>query len=546
MVAKTTKIDFEKTGFFSKIIVDYLNKDEKLEPFFNFYPEPSSFEKALKKKKYNFDRTILADVITKQNVNAEINISQSSLKNIDLLKSSNTYTITTGHQLCLFTGPLYFIYKIITCINYAGELKERFPAYDFVPVFWLASEDHDFEEVNHINIFNKKIVWNPEQAVKGAVGRINTSSLGNEINELKQIMGEGENALKLNDLFDKAFLKHNNLSDALRYLVNELFSKWGIVIIDGSDKKLKEAFKPIIKDDILNNTAFGLINNTIKELSNAGYRKVQMHPREINFFYLKNNLRERIEKAEDGTYKVHDTELIFSESELINEIDNYPERFSPNVSLRPLFEEFVLPGIAYVGGGGELAYWLELKSVFDYYKTDFPALILRNSALWIDANSADRLKKLNLTAKDLFENSVTLINKLVAEQSDFELSLEDEMNELKTIYNRISTKALSIDVTLKASVEADLQKNLQSLKHLENKLLKAEKQKQEITVSQVTKLKEKLFPGNGLQERHENFIPYYLKHGDNYLDILKEQFKPFSESFLIIEENIYQRQEKQS
>ncbi|MDQ3191480.1 MAG: bacillithiol biosynthesis cysteine-adding enzyme BshC [Bacteroidota bacterium] len=540
MEVNTTKIDFEKTGVFSPIIIDYLKKEKKLEQIYNFYPEPDAFEKALKEKIYNFDRNLLTEVITEQNVNAEINISSKTLENISLLKKEKTFTITTGHQLCIFTGPLYFIYKIITTINYTEDLKSRFPDYDFVPVFWLASEDHDFEEVNHINIFNKRIVWNPEQGVKGAVGNINTFSLNKEINELKQIMGDSKEAVKLHSLFEKAFLKRNNLSDALRFLVNELFSKWGIVVIDGVDKRLKEAFKPVIKDDIFNNTSFNIINKTINELTESGYKKIQVHPREINFFYLKENIRARIEKSEDGKYKVIDTDVTFSKEELNQEINEYPERFSPNVSLRPLFEETILPGIAYVGGGGELAYWLELKSVFEHYKIDFPALILRHSALWIDSLSMERMKKLNLDATDLFQDTNLLVNKLVAEQSNISLSLENEMQELKSFYQKVEQKAQAIDITLKATVEADLQKHLQSLKHLEHKLLKAEKNKQETSVNQVIKLKEKLFPGNGLQERHDNFIPFYLKHGDDFINTLKEQFKPFTDSFLIIEEKVLQ------
>ena len=538
MEINTTTLEFDKTGFFSGLIADYLKKEERLEPFYSFYPEPESFEQAIQERKYNFDRELLTEVITGQNVNAEINVSEITLENINLLKRDNTYTITTGHQLCLFTGPLYFVYKIITTINLAEELKVKYPTCNFVPVFWMASEDHDFEEINHIHLFGKKIVWDPEEAVSGPVGKINTSTLSNEIEALREILGNTEQGRELYDLFHKAYLKHHNLSDAARYLVNELFGKWGLVIIDAEDKRLKEALKAVVLDDIFNQTPYHLINKTIHELSHAGYPKAQLNPREINLFYLKNNSRERIEKAEDGTYRVLQTSIAFSKEELKQEIEKYPERFSPNVSLRPLYQEIILPGIAYVGGGGELAYWLQLKAVFDHYKINFPALVLRNSLMWIDSAAAEKMIKLNLSISDLFQETAPLINQLVVAKSHAELSLEEEMDKLKTLYQEISEKAIAIDSTLKAAVEADLQRHLQALKHLEHKLLKAEKQKHETSINQVIKLREKLFPGNGLQERYDNFIPFYLKYGKAFFIALKEQFRPFSRQFLIIQENI--------
>jgi bacillithiol synthase len=542
MEMNTTRIDYAKTGYFSGLINAYLKKENKLHNFYSYFPDQEGFEKAINNRKYAFNRNLLADAIIQQNVTAGVDASEKVSSNIELLRKENTFTVTTGHQLCIFTGPLYFIYKIISTINLSEELKKQHPEKDFVPVFWMASEDHDFQEVNHINLFNKKLSWNPEHAVKGPVGKYSTSTLFGILEEVKLLIGEGENAQKLYDLLRSAYSKTNTLSEATRFFVNELFNEWGLLCIDGDEKLLKEALKPIMIDDIFNKSSNKLVNKSIEQLNEHGIHKIQVTPREINFFYLKPGLRERIEQQGEN-FVVLNTDLVFSKKELEQEIENHPEHFSPNVLLRPLYQELILPNIAYIGGGGELAYWLELKNLFNHHQIDLPVLLLRNSMLWVDPVSAERMKKLEISAADLFLETEKLIRDFVSRNADEEISLEKQMNGLKEIYQEISELAFKVDSTLKAAVESDFQKAMQSLKNLEHKISKAEKSKHETGINQLKKLKEKLFPGNGLQERYENFIPYYLKHGKDYLRILKAELNPFSLDFTIVSEKVKQAEQ---
>ena len=531
MTLKKSKIPLSETGQFSKLILDYINKDEKLKPFYCYEPTLDAFGQAIiDKNKEQVDRKLLVKVLKNQYERLAIHPRVT----LNLLLEENTYTVCTGHQLCLFTGPLYFLYKIISTINLAESLKEQYPKNNFLPVYWMASEDHDFEEISSINIFGKKINWNNAED-KGAVGKLSTKSLLPLIEELKNILGESEHANELIKLFTSAYWAHTNLADATRYLVHRLFSDYDLIIIDADDAELKASFSKIIKDDIFNNTNYKLVNNTIADLQKIGV-KSQVTPREINCFYMVDTIRERIELGEiSKNYTILNTSIEFTKDELNAELKKHPERFSPNVVLRPLYQQKILPNLAYIGGPGELAYWLEYKAMFDHHAISFPVLIPRNFALLTDEKLKQQLQKLGFTMKDVFKDTDELIKEMINKNAAAELSLKAEEQQLFEVYARIAAKVAAVDATLKGSVEAESQKAMNVLKHLESKLLRYEKQRQEININQLKKIKEKLFPENSLQERYDNFIPYYLKSGNRFIPALKEAFKVLDFELLLLE-----------
>jgi bacillithiol biosynthesis cysteine-adding enzyme BshC len=528
-------LEFSKTGILPALTSDYLDNEKSLTEFYNLRPEISSFEKAIEQKqKENTDRKLLAEALNEQykNIFSEDFEFNSKVKtNIDSLLSENTFTVTTGHQLSLFTGPLYYIYKIISTINLSEKLKQQYPKYNFVPVYWMASEDHDFEEINHIHLFGKKIVWNQNQ--KGASGKISTDSIKPVLEELKSLSGVNENSTKLFSLFEKAYLENNNLADATRTLVHSLFSKYGLVILDGDDKKLKTSFSEIMEDDLKNNSAFKNITETIQKLDKK--YKLQVNPREINLFYLSSGMRERI-VYESSKFKVQSSDITFSENEIKDELKNHPENFSPNVVLRPLYQEKILPNLAYVGGPGEINYWLEYKTMFDFYKINFPVLILRNSVLLTDATMTSKMNKLDVTVADLMQPEDTMIKNYISKKSGASISLQKEVNEVENIFENIKQKADQHDPPLLASIEGEKHKVLNSLKNLETKLTRAEKKKEEININQLKKLREKILPANSFQERYENVIPFYLKYGDDFFKSLKENLDPFDFRLVVLED----------
>jgi len=507
-------ISIKVTELFSNLFNDYISKAEKLQPFYNNHFSKNDFSAYLEKNEFQYlDRTVLVKALRKQ-ADFVSNTNLLSKKNIDLLELPQTYSVTTGHQLCLFTGPLYFIYKIISALSLCKTLKENFPNKNFVPVYWMASEDHDFEEINHANVFGKKVIWNSTQ--KGSVGEFNTGGLQSVISELKTILGDNENSNSLIQLFENAYLKHSNLADATRYLANELFSEQGLIVLDGNDADLKQLFKEEFKKDIFEGTSFQLVNNSIVELQ-QNY-SAQVNPREINIFYKEKGLRERIEKHENN-YVVLNTDIRFTEQELKNIIETSPEKLSPNVVLRPLYQQKILPNIAYVGGPGEIAYWLEYKTMFDAFKIHFPILMPRHFLVFLDKGTQNKIQKLNLTSEAIFKDGEELVKQLIKTQHH-NINLENVKTELSAIYTSVLNTITAIDKSLIGSTEAEKQKAINGIAALEQKINRALKQKSETDINQIWAVKEKLFPNNTPQERYDNFSMCYSKFGKEFISEL--------------------------
>jgi bacillithiol biosynthesis cysteine-adding enzyme BshC len=519
---KTESIDLKRSGAINSLVLDYLNKKETLGSFYANYPDKNGFADLLKTNLYpSLDRNLLSEITLKQS-NLVTNTSQATIKKIESLKQKNAFTVTTGHQLCLFTGPLYFIYKIISTINLSEELKKEFPEHEFVPVYWMATEDHDFEEVNHFNVFGKNFKWESKQT--GAVGDFKTDELKDLFILIKESLGTSENANRLSSLFEKSYLEQTTLKNATRYLVNELFGEYGLVVIDGHDNQFKDQFIGILEKEIFVNSSFDKVTQSTRELNDLGY-STQVNPRPINCFYLDNSLRARIEKV-NSNFEVVGTNIIFTEEELRNIIKTDPKKISPNVVLRPVYQQFILPNIAYIGGPGELAYWLQFKKMFDALNVQFPILIPRNFITVIDAGTKNKIEKLNFKPEDFFKDLQELINNYQIKTNNV-FNLDKEKAELTKLYDQLIEKVTGVDKTLNAAALAELQKTLNGLDLLIAKANKALKQRSETEINQINTIKQKLFPNSVPQERFENFSGLYLKYGPGLVNQLKDKIKPF-------------------
>tara|TARA_B110000046_G_scaffold134272_1_gene140581 strand:- start:15453 stop:17045 length:1593 start_codon:yes stop_codon:yes gene_type:complete len=526
---KTDCISFEDSGYFSKIILDYLAEHSDLDDFYSLYPSFDNFEHAIVNKNFAREyRSILVDSLKAQYKRDGVKLPMVNLNN---LEADNTYTVTTGHQLCLFTGPLYFIYKIVSTIKLCQNLKSRYPEFNFVPVYWMATEDHDFEEVNHFHAGDTKFEWETEQ--KGAVGRMKLSELKSAVDKFGSWLTDySTNSDELKNLFEKAYFKHNTLAAATRYLVHQLFSDYGLVIVDGDDSKLKELFKPTIKKELLEEFSAEAVELQSEQLSKK--YKIQVNPREINLFYLTENSRERIVK-ENGTFVVNGTSTSFSEEEILSELENYPERFSPNVLLRPIYQETILPNLAYIGGGGELAYWFQLKTTFEKAKIPMPIMVLRNSVVWLNAKQTKVFQQLEITKKKLFLTEGALMKEWVKANSAIDLELVDEKQTQVAFYKALEKLAVGVDLSLEKHVKALASKQLNAIDQLSEKLIRAERRKATTAQQRVSFLKDTLFYNNGLQERRLNFSEIYLFQGKGMIDDLIHSFKTPAEDFLILQ-----------
>lgn len=521
-------VTYQNSGYFSKLIVDYLDEKSELQSLYNRFPKIENFQGQIDEKSINFpfeNREILVSELEKQYENFEI--SKSTSQNIQLLKLSNSYTITTGHQLNLFTGPLYFLYKIASTINLCKELKQKYPTQNFVPIYWMATEDHDFDEINYFNFKDKKFRWNRES--KGPVGRLSTEGLDLVYEAFSKEIGLGNNAKYLLDLFKKSYLEHQNLATATRFLANELFKNEGLVIIDADAKELKKLFVPYVKRELVEQTSFHKVNEILPKLE--AYN-IQVNPREINLFYIQNELRERI-IFENGNYTINNTTLKFSEKELLIELENNPENFSPNVILRPLYQEIILPNLCYIGGGGEIAYWLELKSNFEANNITFPMLLVRNSVLLVTEKQALKLDKLELSWNEIFMSQKSLSDKKTKEFSAFTIDFSEQKAILQKQFEALHQIALQTDKSFTGAVKAQEKKQIQGLENLEKRLLKAERKNHASKLERIFEIQNELFPNKSLQERIQNFSTFAAEVDDFESFILKIQFKlnPLAQNF---------------
>ncbi len=524
----TNNIPFSQTNLFSKLILDYISEDKNAQPFYNYATNIDAIEQIIQdKKKENIDRKLLVETIKQQYI--DVDVLPAVTDNISVLENDNSFCIVTAHQLNIFAGPLYYIYKIAQTIATCNQLKAKYPNYNFVPVYWLGSEDHDFEEINHIYLYNKKIEWTDKQG--GATGEYTTRSILPLIDEIKTILNV-DDAHEIITLFKDAYSK-SNLTNATRYLVNKLFGEFGLLVVDGNDKTFKQQFSAVIKDELLNQHAVKLVTEQLHQLEAKGYKQ-QAFPRDINLFYLSKNSRERIVE-ENSEFRIQNLELKFTKEEILIELENHPEKFSPNVILRPLFQQKILPSLAYIGGAGELSYWLQLKPIFDFYNVNFPQLLLRNSVLFVNENITKKIEKLGFKTEDFFKDVDTLKKDFIARNTNEDIDVSIYKTELESTFNKLQELTKNIDASLVNVVGAESQKSLQSIDNIQKRLVKSLKQKNETELNQIERIKTQLFPNNSLQERVENFATYYAKDGQHFITDLIKAFDVYHKQFLIIQ-----------
>ncbi len=532
MDCTSTRLPYRQTGAFTKIALDYIDQAAALQPFFTHPPGLQGIQKAIEaRKQFNTNRKVLVQELKKQY--GEIRTSERVRKNIESLLSADTFTVTTAHQNNIFTGPLYFIYKIVHAIKLADHLKASFPQQDFVPVFYIGSEDADLDELNHIWLGGEKLAWETKQS--GAVGRMMIDKgllkLIAKMEGQLTVLPHGKEIISLLKEFYKEGV---TVQEATFRFVNRLFAEYGLVVLLPDNAALKQQMIRLFEDDLLQQTASGIVEKSASELTKAGY-KVQANPREINLFYLIDDKRERIEKKNDQ-YTILNTQYSFGKEDMIKELEEHPERFSPNVILRGLYQETILPNIAFIGGGGETAYWLQLKGLFEHYKVPFPVLVLRNSFLVVEKKWQEKIRHLGFAAEDFFLPEQELMNRLVNKESKHSTKLNGSLTELEKLYESFKKQAAAVDNTLEKHVNALKVSTVSRLQELEKKMLRAEKRKFSDQQRQIHTIREELFPGNGLQERRENLCYYYAKWGSAFISQLYEHSLSMEQEFVVLSE----------
>lgn len=527
---RSEKIPYRQTAAFSKLVLDYIDQADAVKAFYEHAPSLNGIQKAISdRKNFRYNRALLVEELKKQY--KDLSAGDKVNRNIASLFSENTFTITTAHQTNIFSGPLYFIYKIMHAVKLADHLNETLKEYHFVPLFFIGSEDADLQELNHIFLDGEKLEWRTSQ--KGAVGRMKLDKgIGEMISKMEGRLSVEPFGSEIMKLIRDCYKEGETVQSATFRFVHSLFSEYGLVILMPDNREFKTIMRDIFRDDLMNQSAAVAVEQSIKKLSDAGY-KVQANPREINLFYLMDAVRERIELNGDS-YSVVNTGIRFSQKELLKELTDHPERFSPNVILRGLYQEALLPNVAFIGGGGETAYWLQLKELFTHYKIPFPVLILRNSFLVIEKKWQQRILKSGLLAEDFFLPEQQLMEKFVTGSSTRKLKLNGEIQQLELLYEKIKEQAVAVDASLEKHTESLKQAMVSRLQQLEKKMMRAEKRKYADLQKQIRKIKDRLFPGGGLQERADTFSFYYALWGKEFLTALYDHSQDLQQEFVIL------------
>ncbi len=525
-MSNVQRIPFDKTGV-NPLLIEYIQQNPKVRSLYNLFPNREAFFTQAEKKLSQYqNRSVLVEVLDEQM--GKLTLSQKQKLHLSQLKKDSSVTVTTGHQLNLMTGPLYFIYKILQTIKTCDDLNSEKGEIHFAPIYWMATEDHDFNEINHFYAFQKKWKWESNQ--KGAVGKFDLEGIQEVFNSFEKVLPPNNFGDKIKRFISDSYLSSKNLAQATRQLVHDLLGEYGIIILDADDSRLKQLALPYFKDDLLNSTAYKDHNS--RDFLTQNYNE-QAYIRPINLFYLNELGRNRIEKQKQK-YRVVDTPLEFTKEEILETLQKQPENFSPNVILRPLYQEIILPNVAYIGGGGEIAYWLQLKSFFDTQGVMFPLLIMRNSMLIVTKNEKRKAEKLNYWDENLFQPAHQWTQNWVSMDNELFRELEDKENELNHLFESLTPIAKSTNATFNDMLQAQKQKQKKGFAKLRKRLVKAEAIKQQDDIARFKELNQAFFPGGTWQERKINFTQFYAIYGNFFFTKVYDSLTPFCTQFLVL------------
>jgi bacillithiol synthase len=497
---------------------DYLERTSDLKPFIHDFPSHAAVRRVAENRAKSFShRAPLHAALMDQYHN--IPNAEAALANIECLLDENTVTITTGHQICIGTGPLFVIYKIASVIAACRHLNEANQGIKYVPVFWMATEDHDLEEIAHFFRKGEKRFWQTQQT--GPVGRMNTQGINALFSDIPLPQQEW-----LTEAYSKA-----TLAEATRSLIHQLFGDHGLIILDADHRSLKALFAPYMLQEIKEQKAREPLAKASEQLTALGYSP-QVSARDINLFWIEGHHRERLEPTIDGSFRTHVTGKVFSMAELEMHLHANPQCFSPNVILRPLYQEVILPNAAYIGGPGELAYWLQLKQVFHSFQVPMPIVILRNNALIVSSLVKDRIQKLGWQLSEFFTPVAEQEKRIVGELPQD--AFRNERDEIHRAFTRIHDVLGATDATLKATVWAEEKKALTGLDALEKKWHKAIRQKEETKLNQWSRIRKELFPDNHTQDRTTNLFDFPQGINLGLIDYLINEFDPFHPTYICV------------
>ncbi len=524
-------IKFADIPFNQNLFLDYIQEYENVEKYYhrnfrNVESYPEFFNSLISENRPH--REGLVEIIRHQYSGAEL--SKQTENNIELLTSAKTLAVVTGQQLGILGGPLYTLYKIITAIKLCNYLKENYDSFNFVPVFWMEGDDHDFDEASSVSIVdndNNVSVLKYEDGLteddnRGSVGKLLFgSSLSNLLEKLDQNLRDSEFKPQLMDLLRSVYAEGKTFAQSFRELLFSLFDEYGLVIFNPLDTAVKKLLVPIFKKEITEfRSHSGKLVERSAELEDTYHAQVKVKP--INLFYIDNNERLLIEPAENE-YRLKGKRKKFTQDEMLAQLNFQPEKFSPNVILRPICQDYLFPTAFYVAGPSEISYFAQITPMYELYGIQQPYIYPRSSVTIVEKGIKNIIEKYNLKHTDFFHDEEQLINMVINSLSELNLEtiFENASAELNSTMDRLNQYLLQIDKTLFDVTDKSKEKISQIVDSIRAKALDAEKRKHEVAIRQIKKARNILFPNGNLQEREINFFFFANKYG---LDILKRIF----------------------
>lgn len=510
-----TSISIHQLPFFSSLVKDYLIENKNVKHLYRYSPSIQGLKNALDSKEKNYSkRSTLGEILEKNYPDRTI-LSSEEIENISLL-TSNGFAITTAHQPCLFGGPLYTVSKAISAISLSKKLNEELGEKKIVPIYVIGSEDHDKEELLHTYLFNKKFEWNTAQV--GAVGAMKIND------DFSSLLDEWLNAFsnlpyteELKIVFSEAYSKGNTITQATKVILRKLFSHHGLIVLDLNLREVKKEMVEIFEKELSEQFSINNLKSNLEFLS-INYN-IQAPPRQINLFEYRDGHRTRIDASDEM---------------MIERLKLSPENFSPNVILRPLMQQMVLPSICNIGGGAEVAYWLQLKSIFDISNIDFPVILLRDIFSPLDAKSWDKWRANGLNETHFFLTDDELKKKIIWSESTIINDYHQGKNEVLAAFETLSQYVSEIDKSLLGTHRSEAIKLQNSLEMILAKMMKAEKKKSEDVLNSLVNIKNKIIENNYLIERKENFSTYYLRYGISWIEEMIQSSNPLNTSWKMI------------
>ena len=512
---------------FSTLFQDYMAKSKEIDQFFpRHFMRNKDWKSTIDAvTRRSLDRSEVAKILSQQNRSYQCGVK--TLANIDLLLNDNTVAVVTGQQVGLFTGPMYTLYKALTAVGLCDHLSKVFPEISFVPVFWVEGEDHDFEEVSKIGLLtaaNEYATFRyvPDEKMvgknTGASGRVAfTETINKFLKDLRSSLPATDFTEQTFELLRTAHQPGMTFAQSFIHMMNILLEESGIIFLDPNTPDVKQLLKPVFRKEITEGSEACRLVIGQSELLEERYH-AQVKPKSVNAFLFHEKGRFPIEPHPDG-FSLKGVRKHFTRDELLTLLDEHPESFSPNVVLRPICQDTLLPTVAYVGGPSEIAYMAQLQPLYDLHGIPAPIIYPRAGVTIIEEKVEKVLQRFSIEALELFKDVEGVKTRIAASVSDFKAEelFASTSGSIEESINSLRSGILSIDKTLEQPIDNTLQRVISTVESLKQKTLSAQKRQHETYLRQVDKAYLHLAPGGAPQERTVSIVYYLNKYGPEFV-----------------------------